>query len=125
VIRTTNQPTNEQGKKEMNTEPNAEFAIAKDIRNGWQAETRIALEGGRHLSITTRKGPRGLRTSAQAYRIENGFMTFVMFGDYSKTLAQSAARCTEKAVADLHRQALGQLDAIKAEVLAFYAAKGE
>jgi len=109
----------------MNTELNTEFQIAKHFRDGWQAETRIALEGGRHLSITTRKTSRGLRTNAQAYRIENGFMMFVMFGDYAKTLAQSTARCTEKAVADQHRQALGQLDTIKAEVLAFYAAKEE
>jgi hypothetical protein len=109
----------------MNTELNTEFQIAKHFRDGWQAETRIALEGGRHLSITTRKGTRGLRTSAQAYRLENGFMTYALFGDYSKTLSQSPARCTEKAVSELHRQALARLAEIKAEVAAFYAAKGE
>lgn len=109
----------------MNTEPNAEFAIAKDIRNGWQAETRIALDGGRHLSITTRKAFGALRARAQVSKVQDGYSTFILFGDYSKAIAQSTARCTEKAVADLHRQALGQLDTIKAEVLAFYAAKGE
>ncbi|CAB4154900.1 hypothetical protein UFOVP653_40 [uncultured Caudovirales phage] len=92
---------------------------------GWKAETHIELEGGRLLDITTLKANGGLRSRAQCYRRENGFITYVLFGDYSATLAASQARCTEKAVADLHRQALGKLDEIKAEVVAFYAAKGE
>jgi hypothetical protein len=94
-------------------------------RDGWKAETHIELDNGRHLSITTRKGNGGLRTGAQAYRIENGFMTFVLFGDYSATVATGPARCTEKTVAELHRQALAKLDEVKAAVAAFYSAKGE
>ena len=92
---------------------------------GWQAETHIPLEGGRHLSITTSKAGGNLRARAQAYRIENGFRTFLIFSDFSKSVAQSDTRCTEKTVASLHRQALARLDEIKADVAAFYAAKGE
>lgn len=98
--------------------------IRKDS-HGWQAETRLPLDCGRHLSITTRKGNSGLRSGVQVYRIENGFMTFVMFGDYSATLAKSDARATEKTVTALHEQALAKLEEVKAAVTAFYAGKGE
>lgn len=101
-----------------------EMNISKG-RDGWKAETSIKLDGGLWLDITTLKGNGGLRSRAQCYRRENGFITFVLFQDYSATLATSPARCTEKAVADLHRQTLGKLDDVKAAVAAFYAAKGE
>ena len=95
-------------------------------RDGWKAETHIDLNNGRHLSITTRKGKGGgLRAGAQAYRIENGFMIYELFGDYFEKLATSPSRCTEKAVAELHRQALLKLDEVRESVAKFYAAKGE
>jgi hypothetical protein len=94
-------------------------------RAGWEARTSIELDNGRWLDIATSKGNGGLRARAQCYRVENGFITYALFQDYSATILAHPARCTEKAVIDLHREALRRLDQIKAEVAAFYAAKGE
>ncbi len=101
-----------------------EMNISKG-RDGWKAETHIELEGGRWLDISTWKSNGGIRSRAHCYRCEGAFRIYALFQDYSATLATSPARCTEKAVAELHRQALGKLDEVKAAVAAFYAAKGE
>lgn len=94
-------------------------------RDGWKAETHIELDGGRWLDISTWKSNGGIRSRVHCYRREGSFRTYALFQDYNATLATSTARCTEKAVAELHRQALAKLDEVKAAVTAFYAAKGQ
>jgi hypothetical protein len=103
--------------------------LEKSKHRGWQATTDVALEGTRVLRFNTSKRESngraaGVSAFASVHKVERGFMSFELFGDYSKTVALDAnARSTEKTVALVHAQALGQLDAILAEVKAYYAAK--
>ena len=104
------------------------FRIAKG-RDGWAAETRIKLDDhglpGRVLELSTYKSSRGgVWTHAQCLKLEGGFVTFVIFQDFSKTVQQDRkARCTEKTVETMHQAALAQADAIVAECVAAYTQK--
>ena len=101
-------------------------------RDGWKAETTVLLDEPYALRFHTGKGSRGLRTSATRVKIEPALagsaftgISFMMFQDFSATVAENrAARCTEKSVSLLHQEALAQLDQIKADCAAHYAAKG-
>lgn len=104
------------------------ITVTRNMRGELRAENEIPMsEPGRVLTISTSKGSRGLRTFAQSCTISdsNGFKgrTFVMFGDFTKTVAQSDKRATEKAIHEQHAAVLRQLDAILMEAEAFYAAK--
>jgi hypothetical protein len=112
-------------------------------RDGWRAETRITLpdvqahalthrpeeKGETVLSLTTSKRTRGLSTFASvAFHAENGFTTHAMgmgtgLGDYGRTILQSGDRCTEKAIARLHAEALNLVPTVLEAVRAHYAAQ--
>lgn len=103
-------------------------------RDGFQGDTDIPFtEKGANWVIrlhTSKSSRGGIRTSATCGKTEtsgNGFsgFTFMIFGDFSKTVAQSDSRCTEKSVTLLHTAALATADAIKAQAIDFYAAKAE
>jgi len=100
--------------------------INKDIRNGWQAETRIDMPeiGERHfLQLHTMKRYDGrLVTIASVNkRTADGLgYTHAFPGDFlSKRIAEKV-RATEKAVATQHASALQQIEQIRAEALAHY-----
>lgn len=93
---------------------------------GWKAKTCLDMTGDQVLVIDTLKNLSGaLVTRATLNKHEGDFLTFVMFQDFTKRLESSAVRVTEKAVREQHARNLARLDEIKAEVAAFYAAKGE
>lgn len=95
-------------------------------RDGWSARSRVALDDhglpGRILDISTYKSGRGgVWTHAQCLKIEGGFESFVIFGDFSKTIQQDRkARCTEKTVKQMQQAAVAQRDALLAECVNFY-----
>jgi hypothetical protein len=103
--------------------------LEKSKHRGWQATTDIPLEAPRVLRLNTSKREQhgraaGVSTYASVHKVDGPFITMDLFGDFSKTVALDAsARSTEKTVTLVHAQALGQLDAILAEVKAYYAAK--
>lgn len=110
-------------------------------RDGFEAKTEIVLEGVKTkgeggtsfnrpgksvLTISTGKSSfnKGLRSFASAsFHGDDGTITTVLFGDYSKTLAKNFERCTEKTVTKLHAEVLVMVPAILEEVTAFYAPK--
>lgn len=103
--------------------------VTRSMRGDLEAENELPMsEAGRVLTIRTSKGSRGLRTSAQSCKVEasaNGFSSrsFMLFGDFSKTVMQSDKRATEKAIREQHAAVLANADALLAEAEAFYAAK--
>lgn len=96
-------------------------------RDGLEAETRVPLGfDRRELRITTGKGSRGVYTGCQVVQVAAdglGF-SFLMYGDFGKVLNQDkAARATEKTIRTMHASALVGVDAVVADVMAFYGQK--
>ena len=97
------------------------------------AETVVPLGADRReLRIDTRKGFRGLRTSATVVQVSEDGRSFTHamglgtgLGDFSRTLRQQdpKVRATEKAIRSLHADALTEIDATLAAARAHYAAK--
>lgn len=123
----------------------SDFSVTVNIskgRDGYQAKTRIKLPGvtpvvckgnmgnGKVgetvLDITTGKASgKGISTFASVSFLDNqGFLSMALAQDYSKRIAQSDARCTEKSVKALHEAALGTLSTILLDVKAYYAERG-
>ena len=100
--------------------------INKDIRNGWQAETRIALPeiGERHfLQVHTMKRYDGLlatQVSVNEQTADGMGYTHAFPGDYNRRWAGEKVRATEKAVAAQHAAVLEQIEQIKAGALLHY-----
>jgi hypothetical protein len=53
----------------------------------------------------------------------DGFLSWNIFGDFSKRTMFKGVRCTEKTVRELHAQALAVSDLTMSEAAAFYAKK--
>lgn len=109
-----------------------ELRILSDIiekgRSGWRGETVYEMADSRRLTITTRKASAGGLYSAATvakYEQHEGYatMTFALYGDYAKTLAQSSDKCTEKAVRALHTFALASAAGCMAQAVEFYRVK--
>ena len=64
-------------------------------RDGWRAETKIALETPYVLRISTYKSSRGLVSHVTRYKAERGMISFEMLGDFSESLVLTNNRCTE------------------------------
>jgi hypothetical protein len=102
-------------------------------RDGWETKTKIDFDdvltvrdkvGRRRLTLSTYKRNRDLVTLASVSFVNDGFESFMLFADYSKTvIKQPCARVTEKDVKRQHEEALALIPAIVGEVDAFYAAK--
>lgn len=111
-----------------------ETRMAHTKQEGWEARDVIIMgrakghrgqEGKRVLHMSTGKASRGgLRTTARcAVRTPDGCESWILFDDFSKTLAQSSARCTERAVRELHATAMAAIEAVLAEARTFYERK--
>ena len=92
-------------------------------REGWEAETEIALDAPFVLEIRTYKSQRGLVSNVTRFKKENGGKSFIMFGDFVENLILSKDRCTEKTVIAQHTAAMSDLEGIKSRCAAFYDAK--
>lgn len=112
-------------------------------RDGWKAKTYIVLpdvrayschsrpdeKGETKLTISTSKHSHsGLSSYASVAFHGEHFTTHAMgmgigCGDYGRTVLKSGDRCTERAVARLHAEALTLVDIVMIEVRAHYAAR--
>lgn len=98
--------------------------VHKDCRGSWMAEETVQLDDTRHLEVLTMKRSCGmLVTTVKAVIKEGGCSTYVPGQDYSDTLITSPLRCTSKNVALVHGSMMDYIHQVKAEALAFYAAK--
>lgn len=94
--------------------------------NGWEAQTDIDMKDDRILRLRTSKAPYGggLRSHVQTYKKDgNGFISFVLFQDFGKTIKTSTDRCTENNVTAQHAGVMTGIDAIVEQADAFYAQK--
>lgn len=99
--------------------------IIKNMRGNWEAKTTIDLkivEGKKHiLELYTSKNSGGvLYTSASVSKVENGFVSYILYQDFYKIINRSKERCTQKAVENLHNEAKEKIEEIKKEAVAFY-----
>jgi len=94
--------------------------IKQDHYKHWIAKTDIDLPNGKLLTITTRKSNNGgLLSSASVASYEKGFLTHVMFQDFSIRLEHSnPKRVTAKVVEQQHNTL--NFDSVKLQALAFY-----
>ena len=98
--------------------------VQKDMRGSWMAEDFVPLDATRQLNVVTMKRSCGsIVTTARAVVKEGNTTTFIPFDDYRDTLITSPLRCTSKNVATVHGAMMSYIDQVKAEALAFYAAK--
>ncbi|MCC6887761.1 MAG: hypothetical protein IT536_04425 [Hyphomicrobiales bacterium] len=99
--------------------------LRKDFRGSWRATDAFPLEGTRQLSIETYRVDSGhLVTFARVQKVEGNMITFALFGDFNERLAATRpARITSAVCEAQQKQALVDVDDIKARALAFYAEK--
>jgi hypothetical protein len=97
--------------------------IRKDIRGNWRAEDSINLAAAnRVLQITTSKVDGGLVvTRATVSTRDGGFLSHMVYQDFSQRLMTAQVRCTEKNVTAQHAAAVAKLAEIKEAVTAWYA----
>lgn len=99
----------------------ADLTRISKTRYGWEAMTRVPF-GERHaLKFMTGKGPNGLTTVVRRVEVDKGFDVYAPGRDYRLTVnSRPNARCTERAITDLHLQSLAEFDRVAADVRAFY-----
>ena len=111
--------------------------IFKDLRNGWEGQTRIdmGLDGfgqPRMLMMTTGKPHRrqdkgiGATTTATLYKVDGAFISVAMFHDFYDTVhVGKPGKCTEREVRECHAGAMAVIEGIIGQVVGHYAGKGE
>lgn len=65
-------------------------------RDGWEAETRVQIDAERALRITTRKGSRGVQTSATVVKPTPTGFVWSPFDDYKEMLREAACAAPKK-----------------------------
>jgi len=97
-------------------------SITRNMRGELNAETIIPLAfESRELRISTHKQNRGIVTGAQVVVNKgDGCFSYVMFGDFTKTMATSQQRATVKTIAQQHEAALLSAESVLAEAIVFY-----
>lgn len=104
-----------------------DYTVSRNMRGELQGESIIPIDiegvGSRHLKVLTYKGSRGLQTSATVVKFgdDGASCSFAMFSDFSKTIATSNARATEKNVGAVHSSALEGIGAVIESAKAHYA----
>lgn len=92
---------------------------------GWTATTEVPV-GERTLQITTMKRSGGFLGTIGTVGIRKGIsFSFVLFEDFSKTLASEDCRCTKNAVITQHNAVMSDIDTVIAQVNKYYEARVE
>ena len=86
----------------------------------WETKSTIMLDEKHELSITTQKNSNGiLTTRASVGILEDGFISHVLFQDFSKQLqAEKIGRITEKVNIEFHNRI--DKEAVIKEAKTFY-----
>ena len=79
------------------------------------------------LELRTYKSSRGIISAAHVQFAKDGYVTHELFGDFSKTLGCFPDRATQKNLAARHAETFTpwQIEILKGQIVAFYAAKSE
>jgi hypothetical protein len=95
-------------------------SIKQDHYKHWIAKTDIELPNDKLLTITTRKSNNGgLLSCASVASYEKGFLTHVMYQDFSiRSEHSNPKRVTAKVVEHQHNTL--DFDSVKLQALAFY-----
>lgn len=101
------------------------ITVTKDMRGNWRCEDNIDLPGGRQLRISTTKVSTGqLVTRGIVGKADGSVFEYTVFQDFNECInATRPARCTSKAVAEQHGNAMGQIESLKTKIAAYYAAE--
>ena len=100
--------------------------VHKNIRNSWCAEDTIDLVANRVLKISTHTtSSKALVTSATVHTKSNGFLSHMVYQDFSQRVIVAHARCSEKNVAAQHAEAMSKINEIHSAITAWYAKKDE
>ncbi|RMX08213.1 hypothetical protein D8I35_03625 [Corticibacter populi] len=102
-----------------------ETRIERDLKRRTLTALSVYVldEKNRELHIRTAKHGPELVTTARVVTVDGAFVTFEVYGDFSKNLVRTLDRCTEKNVRAQHERVLARLDDLVRKVQAFYAAK--
>lgn len=109
-----------------------EITAHKDMRGNWKCENDIELGNDRILRISTSKVYSGaLVTTATGHkRVGDGALQHIFSmgfdgegDDFRKALASSKVKCTSKAVAGQHGEALNRAALLVSDATAHYAAQ--
>ena len=98
----------------------------KDHNGSWAAKTTVTMPNNMHLSVRSYKGRGEVTTVASVGHISADGMgvSTLLFSDFNVTLPGfKAGRLSEKVIKEAHDIALQGLENIKADVIAFYAAR--
>lgn len=98
--------------------------VIKKGRDGWAAESKVPMDAGRTLRVSTYKGSRGgLSTFATSVIETDCGFSFIVFTDYNKEIADDrSVRCTEKTVHAQHASVMARIGHIVAQANAHQAA---
>jgi hypothetical protein len=94
-------------------------------REGYEAQTDFELGNGKTLRVNTSKAKTGLVSYVQGCEFDDGCMSFVIFGDFTKQVSFPGTRCTEKNVREIHTTTIAAIESLKAEAAKFYAAQSK
>ena len=96
--------------------------VHKNIRNSWQAEDSIDLPDERVLKVSTHKTSSGaLVTTATVHKRDNGFLSHMVYRDFSQRLIVGKSRCTEGNVAAQHAAAMLKINETLDAITVHYA----
>lgn len=95
------------------------FNVSKGHR-GWEAVTDIPLNEALVLEIHTGKFFYGGVRSQASVMLKGGGISGGYLSDYTKAIIKTDARCTQKAVTETHKQALGLVDKIRDDAIDYY-----
>jgi hypothetical protein len=94
--------------------------IARKEQRGWVARSKVALTDKMVLELITMKRSGGqLATTATVGRVENGFVSHIVYQDFSKVVATSSpGRITQSTVETQHNAV--DVDAVVQQARTFY-----
>lgn len=96
--------------------------VRKNMRGHWEAKDEIELGADRVLVVSTHKVSSGqLVTTATVHKHDGGFLSHMMFSDFSQRMMTADVRCSEKTVTAQHIECMMKLDELKSAVTAWYA----
>ena len=99
--------------------------MANDRKQAIDIAELDSAQGTAQLELRTYKASRDIVSSAHVHHVKDGFLRFELYGDFSKVLARSPVRGTQANLDTQHARIFTPqaIEALKAEAIAFYAAK--
>jgi hypothetical protein len=88
----------------------SDFTYINKAINGWRADTKFVI-GNKQIALVTSKRSNGkLMSNLSVGAVENGFVSYMMYQDFNKMIAENDKRCTEKNIIELHLNAVANIN---------------